>query len=74
MPGSFRELEEFVMAEDKKLSRRNVLLGTALAGAATAMGQSADAAEPVAADNSGPRKVVLKDTPHTRAYYALARS
>ena len=63
------------MSDTPKLSRRNVLLGTALAGAATAIGQDADAAplapEPASDDH---RRVVLKDTPHTRAYYALARS
>jgi hypothetical protein len=53
-----------------------MLLGTALGGASVAMGQSAEAAgtglDPEA--ESDVRKVTLKDTPHTRAYYALARS
>ncbi|WP_375261690.1 twin-arginine translocation signal domain-containing protein [Palleronia sp.] len=62
-------------SDTSKLSRRNVLLGTALAGAATAIGQDVDAAPaaPEAASDD-PRRVVLKDTPHTRAYYALARN
>ena len=63
------------MSDTPKLSRRKVLLGTAVAGAATAIGPDAEAApaapEPASDD---PRRVVLKDTPHTRAYYALARN
>ena len=62
------------MSDSSKLSRRNVLLGTALAGAATAIGQDVQAETAVEPVSDDPRRVVLKDTPHTRASYALARS
>ena len=59
---------------DSALSRRQMLLGTAFAGAAAATAEAAGddvaAPEAQAVDH---RQVVLKDTPHTRTYYALAR-
>ena len=60
------------MSDKPSLSRRSILVGTALTGAAAAVGGTAAAApaQPLADDK---RTVVLKDTPHTRAYMALAR-
>lgn len=59
---------------DSALSRRQMLLGTAIAGAAAATAEAAGTDAPAAdAGVDDPRRVVLKDTPHTRTYYALAR-
>lgn len=63
------------MSDSIALSRRQMLLGTALAGAAAATAEAAGDEAPVqAAGADDPRRVVLKDTPHTRTYYALARA
>ncbi len=61
------------MSDSAALSRRQMLLGTAVAGAAAATAEVADTAGSPAAGPADPREVVLKDTPHTRTYYALAR-
>jgi hypothetical protein len=62
------------MSDQTQFSRRNLLLGGAIASAAAA-GASIAAAQPSAPDTASEdhRRVVLKDTPHTRTYYALAR-
>ncbi len=62
------------MSDSVPLSRRQMLMGTALAGAAatTANAAGRDGADPAAA-SPDPRAVILHDTPHTRTYYALAR-
>ncbi len=63
------------MSDTNQFSRRQMLLGSAVIGAATASAGSAgteiQAPESAAEDH---HRVVLKDTPHTRTYYALARS
>ncbi|QFU10018.1 hypothetical protein PARPLA_00419 [Rhodobacteraceae bacterium THAF1] len=61
------------MTDKPSLSRRSILVGTALTGAAAAVGGAADAATDIAPVTDDKRTVVLKDTPHTRAYMALAR-
>ncbi len=63
------------MSDTPQFSRRQMLLGTAVAGAAAGAAGVAGA-EPSGSDGpaaADPRQVVLHDTPHTRTYYALAR-
>ena len=57
----------------KFLAAGAMLIGTALTGAATAVAGTASAADQIAPVTDDKRTVVLKDTPHTRAYLALAR-
>lgn len=59
---------------DSSLSRRQMLLGTAFAGAAAATADAAGSeGTPAEAVPHDPRKLVLPDNSHTRTYYALAR-
>lgn len=63
------------MNASRPLTRRHAMLGGALAGAA-AVNAGTAGAEPETRATPGPddhRKVELKDTAHTRAYYTLAR-
>ena len=55
------------------VSRRHLLLGTAVAGASAALAKGAEAADVPVTGPDDHLTVTLKDTPHTRAYYALAR-
>ncbi len=63
------------MSDSPQFFRRQMLLGSAVIGAAAASAGAAGT-EPHGPDAAAEdhRRVVLKDTPHTRTYYALARS
>ena len=61
------------MSASNPVSRRHLLLGSAVAGASAALASGATAAVDVTPGPDDHLKVVLKDTPHTRTYYALAR-
>lgn len=64
------------MSDPSQFSRRQMLLGSAVVGAtaAAAGGAVVDRGPSEAPRNDDHRTVVLKDTSHIRAYYALARS
>lgn len=61
------------MSAPSSLSRRNLLVGSAVAGAATALSGAAEASVDLTPRSDDHLTVELKDTPHTRTYYALAR-